>query len=167
MKMRKSSYCWNNRLNLLKFLEIMLILKNIHSIVAYLFIISTIAFILMSLIGAMKKNDFTKKNMSLARLAFIASHIQLVLGFILWWTHGYAQMLSENMKEVMSDKSVRLLAVEHPMINILAIAILTIGFISIKKSSLDSTKHIKGIIYYGIALLLILSRIPYQTWLSL
>lgn len=84
--------------------------------------------------------------MTIARLAFISSHIQLILGFILWYERGYLKLLSEDMKSVMGEKSLRLLAVEHPAINILAIAILTIGFISIKKAALDQTRHIKGII---------------------
>lgn len=142
-------------------------IKSIHGLVAYFFLISTILFVIMSLIGFMKKSEFKKTNMTLARLSFITSHIQLLLGFIVWYSMGYLTQMSENMKVVMSEKSLRLLAVEHPAINILAIALLTIGFISIKKSSLDQTKHIKGILYYGIALLLILSRIPYQSWLKL
>jgi len=142
-------------------------IKSIHGIVAYFFLISTILFVIVSLIGFFKKSEFKKANMTLARLSFISCHIQLVLGFILWYSQGYLTLMSENMKAVMSEKSIRLLAVEHPAINILGIAILTIGFISIKKTAVDQSKHIKGIIYYGIALLLILSRIPYKTWLNL
>lgn len=142
-------------------------IKSIHGLFAYFFLISTLFFVILSLIGFFKKSEFKKSNMTLARLAFIASHIQLVLGFILWYTQGYLTQMSQDMKSVMGEKSLRLLAVEHPAINILAIAIITIGFISIKKSSLDQTKHIKGILYYGIALILILSRIPYKTWLNL
>lgn len=142
-------------------------IKSIHGLFAYFFLISNLFFVILSLIGFFKKSEFKKSNMTLARLAFIASHIQLVLGFILWYTQGYLTQMSQDMKSVMGEKSLRLLAVEHPAINILAIAIITIGFISIKKSSLDQTKHIKGILYYGIALILILSRIPYKTWLNL
>jgi hypothetical protein len=142
-------------------------IKSIHGLFAYFFLISTLFFVILSLIGFFKKSEFKKSNMTLARLAFIASHIQLVLGFILWYTQGYLTQMSQDMKSVMGEKSLRLLAVEHPAINILAIAIITIGFISIKKSSLDQTKHIKGILYYGIALILILSRITYKTWLNL
>lgn len=105
--------------------------------------------------------------MTLVKLAFISSHVQLALGLLLWWSQGYLTMLGQDMKSVMSDKAVRLLAAEHPTTNILAVALLTIGFISIKKSALDQTKHLKGIIYFGIALLLILSRIPYHSWLNL
>ena len=105
--------------------------------------------------------------MSLVKLAFISSHVQLALGLMLWWSQGYLSQLSLDAKAVMSNKALRLLAVEHPATNILAIALITIGFISIKKSALDQTKHLKGIIYFGIALLLILSRIPYHSWLNL
>lgn len=142
-------------------------IKSIHGLFAYFFLISTLFFVVISFIGFFKKSEFKKSNMTLARLAFISSHIQLVLGFILWYTQGYLTQMGQDMKYVMSNPPLRLLAVEHPAINILAIAIITIGFISIKKSSLDQTKHIKGILYYGIALILILSRIPYKTWLNL
>lgn len=145
----------------------MLILKNIHSLFAYLFLIATLVFVGMSLVGFFKKSDFKKNNFLLARISFISSHIQLVLGLLLWWGNGYLAALSENAKEIMGNKGARLVAVEHPAVNIIAIALLTIGFISIKKSALDSTKHIKGMIYFGIALLLILSRIPYSQWLKL
>ncbi|MCE2962683.1 MAG: hypothetical protein ACK5UE_06760 [Chitinophagales bacterium] len=144
-----------------------MIIKSIHGLVAYFFLISTVLFVIASFIGFFKKSEFKKANMTLARLSFISCHTQLVLGFLLWYTQGYLTLMSENMKAVMSDKSIRLLAVEHPAINILGIAILTIGFISIKKSALDQTKHIKGILYFGIALILILSRIPYKSWLNL
>jgi hypothetical protein len=142
-------------------------IKSIHGLIAYLFLISTLAFVIFSLISFLKKSDFRKTNMSLVKLAFISSHVQLALGLLLWWSQGYLSQLSLDAKAVMSNKALRLLAVEHPATNILAIALITIGFISIKKSVLDQTKHLKGIIYFGIALLLILSRIPYHSWLNL
>lgn len=144
-----------------------MILKSIHGLVAYFFLIATISFVIVSLIGFFQKSEFKKLNMTLGRLSFITSHIQLLLGFGVWFQMGYLTMMSENMKGVMGEKALRMLAVEHPATNILAIALLTIGFISIKKSTLDQTKHIKGILYFGIALILILSRIPYKTWLNL
>jgi hypothetical protein len=142
-------------------------IKSIHGLIAYLFLISTVTFVIFSLISFLKKSDFRKTNMTLVKLAFISSHLQLALGLLLWWSQGYLSQLSQDTKSVMGDKALRILAVEHPVTNILAIALITIGFISIKKSALDQTKHLKGIIYFGIALLLILSRIPYHSWLNL
>lgn len=71
--------------------------------------------------------------MTLVKLAFISSHLQLALGLLLWWSQGYLSQLSQDTQSVMSDKALRILAVEHPVTNILAIALITIGFISIKK----------------------------------
>lgn len=165
MEWRNIKYYWNKNLNLLKIKN--MIVKSIHGIIAYFFLITTVFFVIISLYGVIKKTEFRKTNMTLARLSFITSHIQLVLGFVVWYSMDYLTLMSQDMKAVMSEKSIRLLAVEHPVTNLIAIAILTIGFISIKKSSLDQTKHIKGLLYFGIALLLILSRIPYHSWLKI
>jgi hypothetical protein len=58
----------------------------------------------------------------------------------------------------------RLLAVEHPTVNILAIVAITIGW-SRHKRFVEGDKKFKSIaIFYGIGLLLILSRIPWNQW---
>jgi hypothetical protein len=140
------------------------ILKEIHSFVAYFFLVSTLVFVVFCIVNFIKKTSFTKNQVLISKLSFISSHIQLLLGFSLWWLHGYAELLSYDAKAVMKDGAVRKMVIEHPLTNFIAIIILTIGYISIKKASLDSTKHIKGIIYYGIAIVFILLMIPYAAW---
>lgn len=70
--------------------------------------------------------------MTLVKLAFISSHLQLALGLLLWWSQGYLSQLSQDTQSVMSDKALRILAVEHPVTNILAIALITIGLFRLK-----------------------------------
>lgn len=140
------------------------ILKEIHSFVAYFFLLSTLVFVIFCIVNFVKKLPFTKTQLLLSKLSFISSHIQLLFGFSLWWLHGYAELLSSDAKSVMKDSTLRKIVVEHPLTNIIAIMLLTIGYISIKKAGQDSTKHIKGIIYYGIAIILILAMIPYASW---
>lgn len=142
------------------------VLKEIHSFIAYIFLFSTTISLFFGISRYIRKTRFSNTQFVLAKMAFIASHTQLVLGLLLWWFHGFAQMLSENFKGVMSDSQVRLVAVEHPLTNIIAVTLLTIGYISIKKTALDQSKHLKSIIYFGIALLLVLSRIPYNSWFN-
>jgi energy-converting hydrogenase Eha subunit C len=141
------------------------ILKEIHSFLAYFFLISTVVFVLYCIWRAYTKSSFSSTQVSLARLSFIMSHIQLLIGIVLWWLHGYAQLLSDDAKAVMHDGVMRKLVIEHPLTNIIAITLLSIGFISLKKATTDHSKHIKGIIFYGIALILILAMIPYNQWL--
>ena len=64
------------------------------------------------------------------------------------------------------DSAARLLAVEHPFVGILAVVFITIGY-SKHKKKLTSKPKLKTIaIFYTIALLLVLSRIPWSTWLG-
>jgi hypothetical protein len=56
--------------------------------------------------------------------------------------------------------------VEHPLVNIIAIAFITIGY-SKHKKKLTSKAKLKPIaIFYTLALVLFLSRIPWSAWLG-
>jgi hypothetical protein len=60
----------------------------------------------------------------------------------------------------------RLLAVEHPFTKIIAIVLITVGW-SRHKKFVEGKKKFKNIaIFYGLGLLLILSRIPYGQWFN-
>ena len=67
---------------------------------------------------------------------------------------------------VMSDTTTRLLAVEHPTVMILAIVLITIGWSKHKRKIEDVAKFKMFAIFYGIGLLLMLSRIPWNQWFS-
>jgi len=64
----------------------------------------------------------------------------------------------------MSDKALRLTSLEHPLINIIAIALITVGWVKHKKATLNNSKFKSITVFYGIGLLLILSRIPWKLW---
>ena len=66
----------------------------------------------------------------------------------------------------MGNSALRSNAVEHPVAMILAVAFITIGY-SKHKKKLTSKAKLKTIaIFYSIALVLFLSRIPWSTWLG-
>jgi uncharacterized protein (DUF486 family) len=69
------------------------------------------------------------------------------------------------MKENGIDTGNRLLALEHPIVMILAIVFITIGWSKHKKKVEDTEKFKTFSIFYGIALLLVLYRIPWNNWL--
>jgi cytochrome b561 len=67
-----------------------------------------------------------------------------------------------NMGDVMKDSYSRLLMIEHPLTMLIAITLLTIGRAKIKRET-DSDKRYKQVfIFFGIALVLIVIRIPWQ-----
>ena len=64
----------------------------------------------------------------------------------------------------MKNPELRLYNVEHPTVMLIAIALITIGY-SKHKKKLTSTPKFKILaICYTIALILVLSRIPWSAW---
>lgn len=71
---------------------------------------------------------------------------------------------SDMGSEVMKTASVRLFLVEHPFVNILAVLLITIGYSKHKKKTASASKFKTIAIFYVIALVLFLSRIPWDKW---
>ena len=139
-------------------------MKEIHSYWAYVVLLLLVVAVINSVRGILQKKEFTDTDLRISLFALIVSHIQLLIGFGWYFMSPWFKALKTNGAEVMSDKGVRLLAVEHPMTMIFAIVLLTIGWSKHKKKT-DSLAKFKTIaIFYGLALLLILSRIPWNNW---
>ena len=141
-------------------------LKTIHSYWAYIVLILLTITVINAIIGLIKKRPFTHKDLRLGLFTLIVSHIQLLIGFAWYFMSGYASGLS-NMGETMKNSSLRLLSVEHPLMMLIAIVLITIGWSKHKKKDEDTSKFKTFVIFYGIALILILSRIPWNNWLGI
>lgn len=137
------------------------ILQKFHSGWAYLGLLLLIVVFVNSIIGFLSKREFTTKDRKIALFGLIGTHVQLLVGIILY----FGSPLGYNSLGQMSDKALRLTSLEHPVTNIIAIALITIGWVKHKKIS-DSTAKFKNFaIFYGLGLLLILSKIPWNMWL--
>ena len=75
-------------------------------------------------------------------------------------------MKSVGMGEVMKNSELRKPLIEHPVMILIAIALITIGFSKHKKKTTDSEKFKTITIFYGIALLIILGMIHWRLWFS-
>lgn len=135
-------------------------IQKLHSGWAYLVLLLLVVAVVNALIGFASKKEFTAKNRTIALLALIVSHVQLLIGII---TYFVSPLGSASLGQ-MSDKALRLTSLEHPLINIIALVLITIGWSKHKKLT-DSTAKFKIIaVFYGLGLLLILSRIPWSMW---
>ena len=67
---------------------------------------------------------------------------------------------------IMQNADLRLYNLEHPLVMILTVVFITIGY-SKHKKKITSTPKLKMLaIFYTIAWLLLLSRIPWNAWLN-
>lgn len=143
------------------------LLKNIHSYWAYLVLLVLILGILNAIVGKIKGKDFESKDLRLSLFGLIFSHIQLLIGLILYFVSPWFDQWSNlGMGGVMKDAQARLYMVEHPFTNILAIVLITMGWSIHKRQSDPGKKFLRIALFYGLGLLLLLSRIPWDTWFS-
>ncbi len=141
--------------------------KILHSYWAYLVLLILVLAIINSIVKLASKKEYEAKDFRIALFALIVSHIQLLLGFILYFVSPRFSLFSESgMGEIMKNSVDRLYLVEHPLINIIAIVLITIGYSKHKKKLLSNAKFKTISVFYAIALVLFLSRIPWNTWLA-
>lgn len=136
-------------------------IQKFHSGWAYLALLLLVVAVANSAIGFSSKKEFTAKDRKIALFGLIATHLQLVAGLILYFVSPLG-LAGFNMK----DAALRLTSMEHPLINIIAIVLITIGWSKHKKQSDSKAKFKSILIGFGLGLLLILSRIPWTSWLA-
>jgi heme A synthase len=136
-------------------------IKTIHSFWAYLVLAVLVLAVFKALLGYFGKKDYDAKAFRVSLFTLIVSHIQLLIGLLLYFTSEWSDL---GVGEVMKNAQIRLYLVEHPTINILAVALITIGYSKHKKKLISGPKYKTIAIFYTIALILILSRIPWGVW---
>ena len=140
-------------------------LQHAHSGLAYLALLALVLVIIWALVGALSGREFQEKDRKIALIAFIICHIQLLVGLILYFVSplGFSLLAGGG---AMADATARLTALEHPLINILAIVLVSVGFIRAKKLESSIAKFRSIYMMYAVGLVLILSRIPWANWLG-
>lgn len=137
-------------------------IQTAHSIFAYIVLALLFIAALNAITGLTSKRFFKDKDLRLSLFALIVSHLQLLLGIVIY----FISPLGLSSLGQMSDSALRLTSLEHPLINIVAIVFITIGWSKHKKEESHNGKYKKIAIFYTIGLLLILSRLPWSNWMS-
>lgn len=141
-------------------------IQIVHSYWAYLVVLVVTLATINALAGFFTKREYAPKDFRVSLFALIVTHLQLLIGIIiffvspkiLWFADGVA------VGDIMKDPLVRLYNVEHPFTMILMVVFITIGY-SKHKKKLTSTPKFKMLsIFYTLALILMLSRIPWAEW---
>ena len=140
------------------------LLQKLHSWWAYLALIILVLAVVNALMGYVSKRNFESKDLRISLFAFIFSHIQLLLGLAVFFV-SQKGFKAFGVEGAMKNPELRLTMLEHPLINIIAIALITIGW-SKHKKALPELKFRKILFFYSIGLILILSRIPWSSWLG-
>ena len=127
-------------------------LLHLHHYLPYLFFIVLIISIVRA---ALNKIPDVKKDIFLT-LTLIFAHIQLLLGLVL-----LVNVISIAGVQ-MGEAANRFVSIEHPLMMIIAVLLITIGKVKAKKAT-DNTKGNKTVFsYFIIALVLVVLRTPWD-----
>jgi hypothetical protein len=140
---------------------------ELHSYLAYIVLAILFLAVANAILGLIGNKMFTpQKDLRLSLFTLILCHIQLLIGLLLYFVSANGFNAVQELGMGGLNSAARLLAVEHPFINIVAIALITIGW-SRHKKFMDGKRKFKSIaVFYGLGLLLILSRIPWAQWFN-
>jgi len=136
-------------------------LLHLHNLMRYVVFILLIIAVFQSLQGWMSKKTYTTGNNKVSLFLLISSHLQLVIGLVLYFISPIVEAARSDMGTAMKDAQLRFWAVEHIFAMILAIVLITLGRIMAKKATDDIIKFRRQSIYYLLALLLIFYAIPW------
>ena len=138
-------------------MQIVLILHSLFRWAVLLFGFWTL---LNAMTGLFGKRTYSASDNRSNLLFMISCDIQLLIGLILYFTNGWFDRLKDlgnNMKDPLN----RFFTMEHMSLLLVAWVLVHIGRSAVKKADTDAAKHKKMLIFFGIALVLILVSIPW------
>ena len=135
-------------------------LLGLHSGFRYIVLGLIVLALLLSIIGLFGKKNYTETNRKINLFAMIAAHTQLLIGLILYF---FSPLVNYgNMGEAMKNTMMRYWTVEHTVMMLFAIILITIGHSRSKKAAQAINKNRAIALYYGLAILVIVVAI-YQS----
>lgn len=137
------------------------VLLHLHSAGRWIVLLLLLIAIFNSAVAG--KRPYIKSDNRTGLFLTIFADLQLLIGIILWFVGpwGLKTIQQSGMGEVMSNPGTRFYVIEHLTGMLIAIVLLHIGKAQGKKAISDKAKHRRTVIYYTLALAIILLSIPW------
>ncbi len=134
---------------------------HLHSVLRWIILILLLVAVYKSLID--KNKPFTSSHKKTGLFLMITADVMLLVGIYQWivgpW--GLKSIQANGMSVVMKNSVLRFFAIEHFVGMLVSIILIHIGYSYTKKNIPDVTKHKRAVLYFGLALLIILTFIPW------
>ena len=132
----------------------------LHNIIRWLVLIFAFWTVFSALSGLIANRNYLRSDDKSNFFFMLSMDIQLLIGMILYFNGQWFERL-KHLGDNMKDPAMRFFTLEHFLMMLIAWVLVHAGRISVKKAALPRSKFKKQLIYFGIALLLILAAIPW------
>jgi hypothetical protein len=135
----------------------------LHNIIRWLVLAFGLLAVGRAVLGWIQKKDWTDSERRFGIFFTASVDTQLLLGFLLYFV--FSDITKNAFKDfgaAMSNPGIRFFAVEHVFIMILGVVFAHLGSALPKKVDKSQAKFKRAVIWFGLALLVILAGIPWS-----
>jgi hypothetical protein len=133
-----------------------------HSLIRWFVLISLLFAIYRAYRGWLLNKSFSKFDNSIRHITATIAHVQLIIGLWLYFISPIVNYFLNNFREAVHERQIRFFGMEHITMMLTAVIVITIGSIKAKRKAADKEKFRTMAIWFSIALLLILTSIPWS-----
>jgi cytochrome b561 len=133
----------------------------VHSLVRWFVLTSLLFSIFRAYNGWFSKRKFSVTDNSVRHWTATIAHIQLIFGLWIYFISPIIDYFLHNYKDAVHQRQIRFFGMEHSLMMIMAIIIITIGSAKVKHKQADNEKFRTMAIWFTIGLLIILANIPW------
>ncbi len=137
------------------------ILVALHSWMRWLVLISLMYAIYRAYRGWTTGRRFSRYDNTVRHTTATIAHVQLLIGLTLYVVSPLVQYFLHNFKTAVHERQTRFFGMEHSVVMLLGIVIITIGSAKAKRKLTDRQKFRTMAVWFTIGLLVILSSIPW------
>ena len=136
-------------------------LLTLHSLVRWLVLTSLLFAIYRAYHGWFTGRAFSRFDNSIRHWTATITHIQLMIGILLYIFSPIVNYFLRNYTEAVHQREIRFFGMEHSLMMLMAIVVITIGSAKAKRKKTDIEKFKVMAVWFTVGLLIILTSIPW------
>ena len=139
-------------------------LLHLHHWMPFLWLLLILVVLVQNFLVWKSDREFTASLKRQNTITLVLTHIQVTVGLVM--LIGFNMDMFSDMGTLMGDAAMRFKYVEHPTTMLLGAVLITIGNAKSKRQEAVKNKAKTVVIWFGIGLLLIALRFPWEAFLQ-
>lgn len=132
-----------------------------HSVMRWIVVGLCVVVVYRAVAGQLGRRPWTSSDTYISFGLLVALDVQLLIGAVLFVKSPITILGIHELDLTLESPALRFYTFVHPLLMLLAIALVHIAWIRIRRSSESSSPHRTAAVFFGLALLLLLAGIPW------
>lgn len=137
------------------------LLLALHSFTRWLVLAGLLFTLYRAYRGWLRNKPFTSFDNTVTHTSATIAQIQLLLGISLYFISPLVAYFIQHFKEAVHEREMRFFGMEHSLMMLVAITLITVGSVFAKRKTTDKQKFKTLAVWYTLALVVILTNVPW------